>query len=360
MATLKNLTINDTGFLKVADGTTAQRPTPTNGDMRHNSTTGIMEMYVNGAWRSADGSLSAGSTGGSVTTAGGYRIHTFTTVGTATFNATYTGRAEVLVLAGGGGGGPIGGGGGAGGYIYNSNFPVIGGQNYTITVGGGGAGGFHHYSDEGRPGNPSSISGPSGSLTATGGGKGGFYANGTTVADMSGGSGGGGPGGTGSPGTDFSGRPGEHPGGTAIAGQGHPGGFGHHGSGPGYPNPGSQGSGGSYCGGGAGGAGSRGVSAYSNNSRRNGGFGLNSSITGTPVNYAFGGGGGSHQNPYGFAPAPSGAPDNQGRGGSDSGNTFATPGGTNRGGGGGGGGHPGGENPSGLGGPGIVVVRYRN
>lgn len=358
MATLTNLTINDTGFIRAANGTTGERTGATNGDVRYNSTNGDLELYMNGVWRSAEGSLSAGSTGGSITTAGGYRIHTFTS-GTSNFQAPYTGRAEVLIVGGGGGGAPIGGGGGAGGYIYGSNFPIVASTNYSVTVGTGGAGGFHHYSDEGAPGNPSSISGPTGSLTATGGGKGGYYNNGTTVDTMSGGSGGGGPGGTGSPGTDYSGRPGEHPGGTGIAGQGHPGGYGHHGSGPAYPNPGSQGSGATHAGGGGGGAGSRGVSTYSNNSRRNGGFGIDTNITGVAVNYAFGGGGGSHHNQYGFSPAPSGAPDNQGRGGSDSGNIFATPGGTNRGGGGGGGGHPGGENPSGTGGPGIVVVRYR-
>lgn len=358
MANLKNLTINDTGFLQTASGTTGERPTATNGDLRYNSTTEKHEVYTNGEWRSADGSLSLGTTGGNVTSTGGYRIHTFTS-GTSNFNAAYDGRAEVLVVAGGGGGGPIGGGGGAGGLIYNTNFPFAGGSNYSVTIGTGGAGGFHHYSDEGRPGNPSSISGPTGSITTTGGGKGGYYANGTSVPDMSGGSGGGGPGGTGSPGTTYSGRPGEHPGGTAIAGQGHPGGYGHHGSGPGYPNPGCQGSGATHSGGGGGGAGSRGVSRYSNWSRANGGRGIGYGLTGSLVEYGAGGGGGSHQNPYGYAPAPGGARDSTGNGGSHSGNILATAGGTNRGGGGGGGGHPGGENPSGPGGPGVVIVRYR-
>lgn len=357
MATLKNVTVNDTGFVQVATGTTAERATPVNGDTRFNSTTNETEMYMNGVWRTADGTVGPTSTGGSISTAGGYRIHTFTS-GTSTFNSPYTGRVEVLLIAGGGGGAPIGGGGGAGGYVYNSNFPVIGGQNYSVTVGGGGAGGFHHFSDEGQPGGPSSFSGPSGSITATGGGKGGYYNNGTTIDGMSGGSGGGGPGGTGSPGTDYSGRPGEHPGGTGIAGQGHPGGYGHHGTGPGHPNPGSQGGSNNYSGGGGGGAGSRGVTAYSTGSRKNGGFGLNSSITGSNNHYASGGGGGSHT-AEGHSPAPSGAPDNQGRGGSSPAGVFATPGGTNRGGGGGGGSHPGGENPSGTGGPGIVVLRYR-
>ena len=38
MATLKNTTINDTGFLKTASGTTAQRPgSPVQGDVRWNT-----------------------------------------------------------------------------------------------------------------------------------------------------------------------------------------------------------------------------------------------------------------------------------------------------------------------------------
>ena len=46
MATLKNTTINDTGYLGLPVGTTAQRPaSPTNGYMRYNSTTGYGEVY---------------------------------------------------------------------------------------------------------------------------------------------------------------------------------------------------------------------------------------------------------------------------------------------------------------------------
>jgi hypothetical protein len=105
MATLKNLTINDTGSLTVATGTTAQRDN-TNGNFRHNTETGKLETYVNGAWIAADAGVSShGATtmavGGTVTVAGGYRIHTFTTVGAGTFNAPYTGRVELLVVAAG-------------------------------------------------------------------------------------------------------------------------------------------------------------------------------------------------------------------------------------------------------------------
>lgn len=361
MATLKNITVNDTGFIQAAVGTTAQR-TNTNGDFRFNSTTNEVEQYVNGVWRSADGSISAGSgttvaTGGTITTAGGYRIHTFTDNGT--FTAPYTGRAEVLVVGGGGGGAPIGGGAGAGGYVYESAVSIIGGANYTANRGGGGSGGRHHYSDEGQPGAPSSFVGPNANIVATGGGKGGYYAGGTSIAGMSGGSGGGGPGGNGSAGTVYTSYPGEHPGGTGVIGQGHPGGYGHHGTGPGYPNPGCQGSGATHAGGSGGGAGSRGISRYSNWVRCHGGQGIANAISGTNIIYAAGGAGGTHVNPaYGHSPDPGGAGDGTGNSGTHGG-AVATAGGVNRGGGGGGGAHPGGENPAGAGGSGVVIVKYR-
>jgi hypothetical protein len=363
MATLKNVTINDTGFVQVASGDSAERNN-TNGNVRFNNQTNRVEQYVNGVWRTVDGTVSASSgttlaTGGSITTAGGFRIHTFTSVGAATFNAPYTGRVEVLTVAGGGGGAPIGGGAGAGGFIYQGSVQVVGGTNYTATVGGGGTGGLHHFSDEGQPGGNSRFQGPNVDQLAIGGGKGGYYSGGSTIPAMSGGSGGGGPGGNGSPGTTYTSYPGEHPGGTGVIGQGHPGGYGHHGSGPGYPNPGCQGSGATHAGGSGGGAGSRGISRYSNWVRCHGGQGLTNAITGSAVIYAAGGAGGTHVNPaYGHSPDPGGAGDGTGNSGTHGG-AVATAGGTNRGGGGGGGAHPGGENPAGAGGPGVVVVRYR-
>lgn len=51
MATLKNTTINDTGFVRLPTGTTAQRPaSPSNGMSRFNTTTGRAEVYQNGYW----------------------------------------------------------------------------------------------------------------------------------------------------------------------------------------------------------------------------------------------------------------------------------------------------------------------
>jgi len=51
VATLKNTTINDTGFVTLPVGNTVQRPgSPTVGMMRYNSTTGFAEVYSSGGW----------------------------------------------------------------------------------------------------------------------------------------------------------------------------------------------------------------------------------------------------------------------------------------------------------------------
>ena len=53
------------------------------------------------------------ATGGTITTDGDYKVHSFTTVGNTNFVVTGSGTVEYLVI--GGGGGASGGGGGAGG-----------------------------------------------------------------------------------------------------------------------------------------------------------------------------------------------------------------------------------------------------
>lgn len=50
MATLKNTTVNDTGFIQLPVGTTDQRPSAANGMMRYNSNTTFVEVYANNAW----------------------------------------------------------------------------------------------------------------------------------------------------------------------------------------------------------------------------------------------------------------------------------------------------------------------
>jgi hypothetical protein len=51
MATVKNLTINDSGYIRLPNGTTAQRPgSPTAGMIRYNSDLAITEYYTGSAW----------------------------------------------------------------------------------------------------------------------------------------------------------------------------------------------------------------------------------------------------------------------------------------------------------------------
>ena len=58
------------------------------------------------------------ATGGTVTTAGGKTIHTFTALGDFIVTSGND-NVEYLVVAGGGGGGNVGGDGGAGGFRTN-------------------------------------------------------------------------------------------------------------------------------------------------------------------------------------------------------------------------------------------------
>ena len=83
------------------------------------------------------------TTGGTITTSGAYRIHTFTTVGTSAFTTNLPITAQVLVVGGGGAGGQGsgasgGGGGGAGGALFNTITVPTG--TYSIVVGAGGTG----------------------------------------------------------------------------------------------------------------------------------------------------------------------------------------------------------------------------
>lgn len=53
MATLKNTTINDTGFLQIPAGSTAQRPAGSTGMIRVNTNTTpyVLEVFQAGVWR---------------------------------------------------------------------------------------------------------------------------------------------------------------------------------------------------------------------------------------------------------------------------------------------------------------------
>ena len=68
MATLSNTVINDTGFLHLPKGTTAQRPgTPVSGMMRFNTDLNCSEFYNGTAWIQISGGLVIESKTGSFT-----------------------------------------------------------------------------------------------------------------------------------------------------------------------------------------------------------------------------------------------------------------------------------------------------
>ena len=313
----------------------------------------ISFVYVDATagWRSVDTS-DAGSvtnpfvaaTGGTITTSGDYKIHTFTGPGTFTVTNTGPGSSTVdyLVVAGGGGGGARhGGGGGAGG--FRTNFPSscagvpVTAQAYPITVGGGGIAGV--WINEPNPG--ANAPGGKGSdsvfstITSTGGGKGATAASNTTcgAVNLAGGSGGGGT----------------HSGPSIIGGTGN--------TPPVSPSQGNPGGGGlnsaPYDGAGGGGATAAGTPGASDNV---GGNGTTNSISGSPVAYAGGGGGG------GYAGA-SGAGGSGGGGAGSPTSPGVVNGTANRGGGGGGAGNnvPVGQpgQVGSTGGSGIVVIRYK-
>ena len=190
------------------------------------------------------GSKSARASGGTVTTAGAYTLHAFTTTGANTFTPATTGFVDVLLIGGGGGAGGFpstfgsSGGGGAGATLFKKMIPVTASTPYPFSVGPGGTTGAGPQA-KGATGSSTTAFGNS----AAGGGGGGVFSNPTfptlygDPAPLASGGGSVGPG------------TGGLPAGANIYGVGYPGG----------PNggPGPTGGGG---GGGAGGAGQAGTS----------------------------------------------------------------------------------------------------
>lgn len=272
------------------------------------------------------------------TSLGGYRYHTYTTVGTSGFSPAVTGNVEILVVGGGGAGGRNGtvdgaGGGGAGGVLYTQSYPVTSGQQYTVVVGAGGVG-VASPNTNSNDGNPSQF----GTLVAIGGGKGGGESSFRT----------GGPGGSGGGAGGYASKPG----GMGIVGQGFSGGP--------CSGPGDGG------GGGAGGPGGSGITGTGGHGKY---FPQFTSVGGFPAGWFGGGGGASGDMRNGVRSSAAGK---GGIGGGGNG-APATTGGTAQSGsantGGGGGGAAGSGNGSypsvgsviapGSGGLGIVIVRYR-
>jgi len=303
-----NVSIDDA--LKLKSYTTTQRDALTSvaGDSIYNSTTSKVEYYDGSSWQQT---------------------------GDPKVEISY------LIIAGGGSGGSAaantsgGGGGGAGGYINSYASETSGGNsstatklyltkstNYAVSIGGGGAGGTTNTS-RGTTGSDSYVA----SVRAYGGGAAGTVSNSKA---HKGGSGGGDGAYTNLGNIVVSGG--------GLDGQGFRGGITTTQSSP-YPASGG------------GGAGAVGTDASYPNATAVGGVGLASSITGSAVTRAGGGGGSIYTNGSGAAGGSGGG----GTGGR--GNLAATAGTANTGGGGGGSTN---ANASGAGGSGVIILRYAN
>ena len=315
------------------------------------------------------------ATGGTITTSGDCKIHTFTGPGTFCVSAggnPTNGVISYMVVAGGGGGAcgrannNCGAGGGGAGGFREFKSPVTpytaspldgnpGGTSISITdvtaipvtVGAGGVGASGPGPNALSPVRPTSGSNSIFStVTSTGGGRGGSGDGSGKCAEFCGAAGGSG-GGTGKSGTSVG--AGNTP--PVSPSQGFPGGAGID---PGTAR-GSGGGGGATAAGQAGQPGGGGA----------GGAGATTSINGTPTARAGGGGGGGTS---GETAAGGGGTGGGGAGGSHPSASCTSAGSgaagtTNTGGGGGGmgsGGPPGASSSvSGNGGSGIVIIRYK-
>ena len=283
------------------------------------------------------------ATGGTITTCGDYKIHTFTSSGCFAIASAPTpanNTVSYVVVAGGGGGGQYqAGGGGGGGFREGKNSPdpyspvspldagsglPVGAGTYPVSVGAGGASGLTPAQNDNSGAN-SVFS----TITSAGGGNGGAGGGPEPFGYASaGGSGGGG-------GEQRCGNAGNTP--PVSPPQGQPGGN----------STGTAGAGG-------GGASALGSNAPSTGGG-SGGAGTPTSITGSEIVRSGGGGGGRSSGGAGAA-----GPGGGGAGGGPSSPYGGSDGTVNTGGGGGGGGSP---VPSGIGGgaggSGVVILRYK-
>ena len=254
-------------------------------------------------------------TGGTETTSGGDRIHTFTSSGTLVCSSSTS--ANYLVVGGGGGGGGSksgwGGTGGGGGGGVQTGSTSLSSTSYGVTVGAGGAAGGECQS--GWNGGNSIFNG----INSGGGGGGGGYNSCSPDA-----------------------RDGEATGGSGGGGAGYNNGQGYGNSGGGHgaradTNPG-----------GAGGGGAAPQDGVTHDSGGAGGDGKSSNISGSTLYY---GGGGSTGYSSGSGSQGGGGWNYYGGGGHPNGYTNT---------GGGGSGTYGSKNGGygGTGGSGIVIIRY--
>jgi hypothetical protein len=304
------------------------------------------------------------ATGGTITTSGNDKIHTFTSSGNFVVSKVACSAANnevsYVVIAGGGAGSSglgsnAGGGGGAGGYRETKspatpytaspldgqpsapNRITVTAATFPITVGGGGAA-QPASGGRGANGSPSTFS----TITSAGGGAGGAGSRTPGPRDGANGGSGGGKAGSDVPGSLSVAGTGNTP--PVSPPQGQPGGGG-------TSTPGTSGDKEGFGGGGATEAGQVGESAAGESGR--GGIGATSSIDGTPTQRSGGGAGGAGAG--GTSAAATGG------GGTGSFGACVNNGnaGTANTGGGGGGGANGAASNGNSGGSGVVIIRYK-
>lgn len=133
------------------------------------STTGAAGARAFGLFGKQTAAAFIAATGGTVTTSGNYRIHTFTSSGTFTVTSAPSGKYIDFIVVGGGGGAAFQAGGGAGGFVQRtSQSPSLG--SYAVGVGAKGT----HNAGGGTNGGDSTFFG----VTAIGGGGGGYVGSG--------------------------------------------------------------------------------------------------------------------------------------------------------------------------------------
>ena len=118
--TSTGVTMNGTGAIILPIGTTGERPSGSNGMIRFNSTLSQTEEYRDSGWHGL--SNKSVVSGGTVTTSGGYTIHTFTSSGTLTVSNGAKSGVDYLLVGGGGGGGGKGSVGNNGDTDSSNNF----------------------------------------------------------------------------------------------------------------------------------------------------------------------------------------------------------------------------------------------
>jgi len=339
MAILKNTTVDDTGFIKLPAGTTAQRPSsPQNGMIRFNTTLNYVEYYQGSTSSWVRLVEKPKALGGEISIIGGYFVHIFK--GSGQFivkDPTLTGVDVLLVGGGGSGGSWYGGGGGAGGLVFKVNWPVSP-KVYPVIVGSGGVAPRAGAAlNQGNDGGSSMFAG----LEALGGGGGGA---GVSTISRPGGSGGS------SSGTASGGSSGA--GGLALQPSHPSGGFGNVGSTWSSPITANGGGGGAGVAGNSNGAGGNGLFQVTVNSVLydfNTIFGAVGQVVSGNQSWFAGGGTGGCNSP--IQPAGLG-----GGGGATSSPSSGLPATANTG--GGGGGQCVTNTGVGSGGSGIVIIRY--